>query len=91
MEEGKYAVYIQVTDPEKTAFSYVDLIFIDDLPYAVFKWEVSEYGQDTPSVKVPLDVRYLHPLAGWDNATHMYEYPVDAPPGVLPGQTQARP
>ncbi len=56
-----------------------DTIFIDSIPYVVFEWERQSDGTEKPAHIVRLDPQYFHPLAGWGEATHMYEHPVIDP------------
>lgn len=56
-----------------------DLIFIDGRPYAVFEWQISLDGSQTPIHMVALDPSLLQYLIGWGEITHLYETPVEDP------------
>lgn len=71
--DGVLFIYVYVG--EKTFESRVDLALIDGKALAVFEWA----PDDSPAFSVELDPTYLHPLSGWSDATHMYEFPIRDP------------
>lgn len=69
-----------VTRAGHTAHYDADLIFTNGHPHAVFEWsEPPPPAERTPAVTVALEARYLHPLQGWGQVTHMYEMPISDP------------
>lgn len=56
-----------------------DVIFIDNIPHVVFEWELQADGSEKPIYLVRLDPQYFHPLPGWGDVTHMYEFPIEDP------------
>lgn len=48
-------------------------------PIAVLEWAAYPDGTDIPSVAVQLEDRYLRPVNGWGEVTHVYEIPVVSP------------
>lgn len=50
-----------------------DLVFIDDKPAVVLEWRDYSSAATIPLVSVPLDPRYLHPVTGWGEVTHLYD------------------
>ena len=55
-----------------------DSVIIDGIPHVVFEWEQTPEGE-IPAVTVALDPKYLHPLPGWGEVTHLYEFPIEDP------------
>jgi hypothetical protein len=69
-----------MTRSGQTAHYDADLIFVEGLPYAVVEWiGQTPQAEDTPSVKVALEPKWLHPMSGWGAVTHMYEMPIQDP------------
>lgn len=57
-----------------------DLVMIDGQPRAVIEWIAGRTpAEDTPGVTVALEPRFLHPVQGWGEVTHMYEVPISDP------------
>ncbi len=66
-KNGKYAVYTS------------DLQYDEGIPYAVLEWLNTHEGE-IPSVRVPLDPKYLHKLKSKvGKADYCYEMPLDWP------------
>ena len=51
-----------------------DLQYDEGIPYAVFEWLMTHEGE-VPSVRVPLDPKYLHE-DNFGKADYLYELPV---------------
>lgn len=63
-----------------TAHYKVDLLLKPgEPPVAVLEWSRYPDGTCIPAVAVQLDPRYLHPLQGWGEVTHSYEFPIESP------------
>lgn len=56
-----------------------DMIFISGVPHVVFEWEGEADGSEKPCHLVALDPKFLHPLPGWGEVTHLYELPIKDP------------
>lgn len=54
-------------------------------PQLVLEWrDYPEAAASIPGVAIQLDPRYLHPLRGWGQVTHMYEMQIDSPIPIAP-------
>lgn len=71
--------FMHVYVGEKTFEAHMDLAFIEGKVFAVFEWA----PDDSPAVTVELEPQYLHPLNGWGEVTHMYEFPIRDPRTTL--------
>nr|WP_198983044.1 hypothetical protein [Herbaspirillum sp. ASV7] len=56
-----------------------DMIFVDGQPAVVLEWLDFSEKATIPAISVPLDPRYLHPMQGWGEVTHLYEMEVVDP------------
>lgn len=74
MDEKPFRVHILVTRFGHTGHYHANLVYRDGVPYAVLG-PGSEEG--TQTVLVALEPKYLHPMKGDPNVTHMYEMPVE--------------
>ena len=75
MEDKIYKVWHTLEKGGKTIGHHItDLQFDGGIPYAVLEWLNTHEGE-VPSVRVPLDPKYLHQSKseGYD---YVYEFPV---------------
>jgi hypothetical protein len=67
---------------EIAGMGVVDLVWVDDVPYAVFEWQEMSDGTHDPVRMVMLDARGVVALPSGraDGVTHQYSIAIEEPP-----------
>ena len=78
MEVSKIRVMVTQNGQLKGLYN-ADLTYIDDIPYAVFKWETVEEGDPVPVARVRLDPRGLMKLPPNSSIEYQYRAAVEDP------------
>ena len=66
--------HMLVKDGKNLGHHNSDLQYDEGIPYVVFEWLMTHEGE-VPSVRVPLDPKYLHE-GNFGKADYLYELPV---------------
>lgn len=78
MDVSKIRIMI-TQDGQMKGLSVVDFTYINEIPYAVFRWEKSESGEDMPTVRVRLDPRGVMELPANSPVRYQYRAAVENP------------
>ena len=64
----------------------LDMIYIADVPHAVFEWRQREDGQHIPMVFVPLEEQFLEKMPEGSEFDFMYRQSIEDPRRDAPAQ-----
>ncbi|WAV90726.1 hypothetical protein NB646_07700 [Oxalobacter aliiformigenes] len=78
METSKIRVMVMQNGQMKGLY-HADLTYIDNIPYAVFKWETVPEGDPVPVARVRLDPRGLMKLPANSSVEYQYRAAIEDP------------
>lgn len=78
MDVSKIRIML-MQDGQIQGLNIVDFTYINEIPYAVFRWEKSESGEDMPTVKVRLDSRGVMELPPNSPVKYQYRAAIENP------------
>lgn len=78
METSKIRVMVMQNGQMKGLY-HADLTYIDNIPYAVFKWEIVPEGDPVPVARARLDPRGLMKLPANSSVEYQYRVAIEDP------------